>query len=294
MTRRGRSVLALLPAVAANIPGEAPSATVSCATFGQAYEDATAQAPALPNGAFLTDALQCQNSCASNPMCEHFTWRRLSTWLPSRRNIHRPHRALLCFVSAPFWFTDTHGCWLGKGSSLVMSPKAVSGPKHCLSTTATGATTAAPSAAATTALPVTGVTVPQVPSVPSAGSNSWLWWPLGAGAIILVSLVSCMLVGKKKPKESARKRHARRTQGMQEVEEDVEEPESVEKPLMPWEQRKLESRSNKMGFQAPGSFMRLPLTAQRPQPLSGPHLPPEMEATQQLVALPPTGRYIVS
>eukprot|EP00913_Durusdinium_trenchii_P026268 g24647.t1 len=134
MTRRGRSVLALLPAVAANIPGEAPSATVSCATFGQAYEDATAQAPALPNGAFLTDALQCQllgpkasPVCASNPMCEHFTW-----------------------------FTDTHGCWLGKGSSLVMSPKAVSGPKHCLSTTATGATTAAPSAAATTALPVTG------------------------------------------------------------------------------------------------------------------------------------------
>ena len=77
---------------------------------------------------------------------------------------------------------------------------------------------------------------------------------------------------------------------MEEVqEEDGEEPD-VERPLMPWEQRKLQSRSNgtKMGFQAPDSFMRLPLTA----PVSFQPQHP-MEATQQFPGLP-SHRYIVS
>lgn len=79
---------------------------------------------------------------------------------------------------------------------------------------------------------------------------------------------------------------------MEEVqEEDGEEPD-VERPLMPWEQRKLQSRSNgtKMGFQAPDSFMRLPLTAQAPVSFQPQH---PMEATQQFPGLP-SHRYIVS
>eukprot|EP00435_Cladocopium_sp_Y103_P017787 s515_g4.t1 len=60
----------------------------------------------------------------------------------------------------------------------------------------------------------------------------------------------------------------------------------VERPLMPWEQRKLESRpsGSKMGFKAPDSFLRLPLTAQAPGFAPGFVPNHVMEATQQHLA----------
>eukprot|EP00434_Breviolum_minutum_P038159 symbB.v1.2.033840.t1/scaffold4260.1/size42279/5 len=268
--------------------------SVSCAAVGQGYKDAMAKAPALPNGAFLTDALQCQASCASNPTCIHFTW-----------------------------FTDTHGCWLGSESdSLVVAPKvgmlfrlgrwqpftrqcdfqAISGPKTCKAPEPT-APTPAPALAPAPATPAPVVssagdeTPRQTPKALAQNTFSrglthpTLWWALGAGVVLLAILAALAFAqGKKKPKESARKRHMRRTQGMEEVpEEDGEEPD-VERPLMPWEQRKLQSGSNgtKMGFQAPDSFMRLPLTAQAPVSFQPQH---PMEATQQFPGLP-SHRYI--
>lgn len=246
--------------------------TVSCATAGQGYKDAMAKPPAVPNGAFLTDALQCQASCASNPTCSHFTW-----------------------------FTDSHGCWLGfSKSELVAAPKAISGPKICKAP-ATPAPLPEPVPIAGDGDASVSTQAPKAfaQNTSRGGANiSWIWWVLGAGVIVLVAIAACAFAfaqGKKKPKESARKRHMRRTQGMEEEAENDAEEADVERPLMPWEQRKLESRpsGSKKGFKAPDSFVRLPLTAQAPG--FAPGFAPErvMEATQQLPGFP-TNRYVVS
>ncbi|CAJ1371884.1 unnamed protein product [Effrenium voratum] len=225
----------LLPLVAGKTPG--------CAVFGQGYKDAGAP-PALPNGAFLIDAASCQASCDSNPTCQHFTW-----------------------------LSSSHACWLGSESAeLVQNLHAISGPKACSLAPAVPA----PVPPTFEISPVFVTEAPKVLAQPATqGSNFWLWLLAAVLALLLCGLAAYHLGGTKKVRESARKRHQRRTQGLHVVEEEEEDEAPVESPLMPWDQRKL-------GFQAPvDGFVRLPLQAST------------APASQQS-DLFPTHRYVVS
>eukprot|EP00913_Durusdinium_trenchii_P024624 g23116.t1 len=75
----------------------------SCSTPGIAYGEHPAAA--APNGAFLASAFACQTSCATNPMCKKFTWKR----------------------------DGTDACWLifDADATATSDPTAISGPPIC-------------------------------------------------------------------------------------------------------------------------------------------------------------------
>ena len=107
-----------------------------------------AKAPALPNGAFLTDALQCQPLgsnmtslpilvvlAAKNPegkLCQqsHMHPLHVVTWMHWMHGFKDDFPSSFFEIIGSFQifpvmrFTDTHGCWLGSESdSLVVAPK---------------------------------------------------------------------------------------------------------------------------------------------------------------------------
>ncbi|CAE6968426.1 gag [Symbiodinium natans] len=264
----------------------------SCSVVGQAYQDAAPPVTGLPNGAFLTDATQCQSLCASNPSCQHFTW-----------------------------FTDNHGCWLGLDGQegLVLAPHAVSGPKRCAAPTSAPVVVGPPSTSSVPlALPVPSLTSPPLPKAPSGGETGrgpsgggpagWLLAVLACGLLLFAGFMAKnFLCRPSKPKESARKRHMRRTQGMAPVEQEEEEEEmDVEKPMMPWEQRAQAARtgsSSNFPASTTGGFARLPMedmTMQVPTQDSGLRAPnfPQAPGGQLgpsstwLNSLPATNRFV--
>ncbi|CAE8711864.1 unnamed protein product, partial [Polarella glacialis] len=77
--------------------------TPDCAVLGRGYDDPFVQ---HVNGAFLANAMTCQDSCKLNPMCYHFTF-----------------------------YNDTKACWLQGNNVAGWTPKthssAISAPKCC-------------------------------------------------------------------------------------------------------------------------------------------------------------------
>eukprot|EP00439_Symbiodinium_sp_Y106_P006749 s1944_g1.t1 len=217
-----------------------------CSVTGQAYRDAAPPVQGLPNGAFMVDASACQALCASNPTCHHFTW-----------------------------YTNNHGCWLGQeAEGLVGAPQAVSGPKQCAPPTTAQAVEGPPATSlGPLVVKVPTLTLAPLPSDPAqdeptessqSGVLGWLVAACLVGLLLVVGFLGQRYFCRpSKPKESARKRHMRRTQGMAPAEpEDEDEEADVEKPMMPWEQRAQASRPvSSSGFQASAAdgFVRLPL-----------------------------------
>mmetsp|Transcript_116494 Transcript_116494/g.163806 ORF Transcript_116494/g.163806 Transcript_116494/m.163806 type:complete len:273 (-) Transcript_116494:111-929(-) len=130
----------------------------SCATKGVAYSTDRDTANALPNGAYVTDSVQCQTSCKTMPDCTHFTWKEDS--FPG---------------GACFLFTQ-----LGHEEP---AEKSISGPKVCVENDKEVATPTVVPVATPTLVPDAILTPPKVKKVEDLGTAP----VLGAGPEISTS-----------------------------------------------------------------------------------------------------------
>lgn len=157
----------------------------SCSTPGIAYGEHPAAA--APNGAFLASAFACQTSCATNPMCKKFTWKR----------------------------DGTDACWLifDADATATSDPTAISGPPICEAKVEKSLEVQLKAAAKVHKKQTDEVFIGAkkgatlVASPGSSSDNSWLYSAagiigLGASVVGLASASYYVMENKKKPRKT--------------------------------------------------------------------------------------------